>query len=85
MVRVEFLFTGDLIERGEVLVVRIDDFDAGRPESRKQIVEILCRSADLGRQKIADLIVQEVAFLLADIDQFLDLVLFLFETAQLVF
>ena len=64
----EFLFAGNLVERGKALVFGIDDFDAGGSEGGKQVVQIFGRSADFRRQKVADLVVKEVALLLADID-----------------
>ena len=52
----------------QVLLVGVDDLDAGAAEGVEQIVELVGRG-DLRRQQLVDLVVQQVALLLADVDQ----------------
>ena len=60
-----------------VRLVGIDDLDAGAAEGVEQIVEILGRG-DLGGQHLVDLVVEQVALLLADGDQLAYFVVFFF-------
>ena len=42
---IEFLFAGNFVECGEILVVGVDDFDAGSSECGKQIIQIFSGSS----------------------------------------
>jgi hypothetical protein len=66
----------------EVFLVRVDDLDAGAAEGVEEIVELV-RRGDFGRQQLVDLVVQEIALLLADGDQLTDLVVFFFNREML--
>ena len=57
-----------------IRLVRVDQVDAGGAEGRKQFLEILRRCGEIRRQQIADLVVEKVAFLLADEDELPDFV-----------
>ena len=52
----------------QILLVRVDDLDAGAAERVEQVVELV-RRRDLRRQELVHLVVQQVALLFADVDQ----------------
>ena len=61
-----------------VLVFRFDDVDAGVAQRGEQLVDLFGRG-DLGWKQVVDLVEEEIAALLADDDQLLDLVVSLFD------
>ena len=61
-----------------VLLLGVDDLDAGAAERAEQVVELVGRG-DVGRQQFVDLVVQQVALLLADGDELPHLVVFFFD------
>ena len=61
----------------QVLLVRIDDLDARAAKRVEEIVELF-GGGDFRRQQLVHLVVQEIAFLLADVDELPDFVVFLF-------
>ena len=60
-----------------VLLVGVDDFDAGAAEGVEQVVELVGRG-DLRRQQLVHLVVQQVALFLADVDELPYFVVFFF-------
>ena len=62
----------------QIFLVGIDDFDAGAAEDAEELVEFV-RRRDVGRQRLVDLVVEEVALLFALIDELTDLVIPLFD------
>ena len=52
----------------EILLIRVDDLDAGAAEGIEEVVELV-RRGDFRRQQLVHLVVQEVALLLADRDE----------------
>ena len=62
----------------QVLLVRVDDLDAGAAEGVEQVVELVGRG-DLRRQQLVDLVVEQVALLLADVDELPDFVVLFFD------
>ena len=52
----------------QVLLVRVDDLDARAAEGVEEVVQLVGRR-DLRRQQLVDLVVEEVALLLADVDE----------------
>jgi hypothetical protein len=68
-VELDALFLGLLPE----LLLRVDDLDAHRAEHREDVVQLV-RGADLRRQEVVHLLVEEVALLLAHRDELSDLV-----------
>ena len=67
----------------QVLLVRVDDLDAGAAERVEEIVELV-GGRDLRRQQLVHFVVQEVALLLADVDELPDLVVLLLDRQVLV-
>jgi hypothetical protein len=67
----------DRLVVAQVLLVGVDDFDAGAAERIEQVVELV-RRGDLGRQHLVDFVVEQVALFLADVDELPDFVVFLF-------
>ena len=61
-----------------VLLVRVDDLDAGAAERVEQVVELVGRG-DLRRQQLVDLVVEQVALFLADGDELPYFVVFFFD------
>ena len=61
----------------QVLLVRVDDLDAGAAEGVEQVVELVGRG-DLRRQQLVHFVVQQVALLLADVDELPYFVVFFF-------
>ena len=59
------------------LLVRVEHLDAGAAERVEQVVQLL-RRGDFGRQQLVDLVVEEVALLLADVDELPYLVVLVF-------
>ena len=57
----------------QVFLIGVDDLDAGAAEDAEELVELVGRR-DVGRQQLVDLVVEEVALLLADVDELPDLV-----------
>ena len=49
-------------------LVRVQDLDPGAAEGVEQVVQLL-RRVDFRRQQLVDLVVEEVALLLADVDE----------------
>ena len=62
----------------QVFLVGVDDLDAGAAERVEEIVELVGRG-DFRRQQLVDLVVEEVALLLADVDELPDFVVLLFD------
>ena len=62
----------------QVFLVGVDDLDAGAAERVEQVVELVGRG-DVRRQQLVDLVVEQVALLLADVDQLPDFVVFFFD------
>ena len=62
----------------QVFLIGVDDLDARAAERVEQIVELVGRR-DVGRQQLVDLVVEEVALLLADVDELPDLVVLLLD------
>ena len=62
----------------QILLVRVDDLDARAAEGVEEVVQLVGRR-DLRRQQLVDLVVEEVALLLADVDELPYLVVLLFE------
>ena len=60
----------------EVFLVRVDDLDAGAAERVEEVVELV-GGGDLRRKQLVDLVVEQVAFLFADIDQLSNFVVLL--------
>ncbi len=67
----------------QVLLVRVDDLDAGAAERVEQIVELV-GGGDLRRQQLVDLVVQQVALFLADVDELPYFVVFFFNRHSLI-
>ncbi len=61
-----------------ILLLRIDDFDAGVAEGAEQVVQLLGRG-DVSGQQLVDLLVEQVALLLAHGDELPHFVVFLFD------
>ena len=61
----------------QVLLVRVDDLDAGAAERVEQVVELVGRG-DFRRKELVHLVVQQVALFLADVDELPYFVVFLF-------
>ncbi len=67
----------------QVLLVRVDDLDAGAAERVEQIVELV-RRRDLGRQQLVDFVVQQVTLFLADVNQLPYFVVFFLNRHSLI-
>src|ERR1035437_7938889 len=68
----------DLDIVAQIFLVRVDDLDAGAAERVEEIVELV-RGGDLGREQLVHLVVQQIAFFLADINQLPYFVVFFFD------
>ena len=66
-----------------VLLLGVDDLDAGAAERAEQVVELV-RRGDVGRQQLVDLVVEQVALFLADGDELLYFVVFFFDRQRRV-
>ena len=66
----------------KIFLIRVDDLDAGAAEGVEQIVELV-RRGDFGRQRLVDLVVEQVALLLADVNQLPYFVVFFFDRHRL--
>ena len=68
----------DRLVVAQVLLVGVDDLDAGAAERIEQVVQLFGRG-DFGRQELVDLVVEEVALLFADVDELSYFVVFFFD------
>jgi hypothetical protein len=59
-------------------LLRIDNFNAGAAERAEEVVQLL-RGRDVRRKQLVDLVVEQVAFFLADRDELPHLVIFFFD------
>jgi hypothetical protein len=61
-----------------VLLIRVDDLDAGAAEGVEKVVQFF-RRGDLGGQELVHLVVEKVPLLFADADELPDFIVFFFE------